>query len=258
MRAEPADRQRERLLARLREFGPAGATQAKLGVKGPKSGAARALQELLSDRRIANIGSATRPCYVLREHFNPLERACEQIERNIGSQKRVRNDTPDLWIKRELEKGCRGEVRNRSEEALDWLVKERRLLKLRRGRSLYWASAERLKALLVPEKQLPVDAGNEPPQPALSPAAGPVDPVLVRAAYKRLRSRLGYRNVEISELQREVGIPMDALKRFLLEESRQGQAVLSLGDWSVSSDEIRAGAIDLFGRPHLLVRFDAE
>jgi hypothetical protein len=51
---------------------------------------------------------------------------------------------------------------------------------------------------------------------------------------------------------------MDALKHFLLDESRQGRAVLTLGDWSVSSEETRAGAIELFGKPHLLVRLDAE
>jgi hypothetical protein len=51
---------------------------------------------------------------------------------------------------------------------------------------------------------------------------------------------------------------MGELKRFLLEESHRGHAVLCLGDWSVSSDEIRSGAIELFGKPHLLVRLDAE
>jgi len=258
VRAEPIERLKEKLIARLRELGPAGATKAKLGVKGPKGNAAQALQELLSDRSAANIGSAARPCYVLSEHFNPLERACERIERNMGSQKPVRSDTLDLWVKRELEKGCQGEVRNKIDEAIDWLVKEKRLLRLRRGRSFYWASAERLKTLLVSEKPLTGDAGDESARPSLAPAAGPVDHRLVQAAYQRLRSRLGYRNVEISELQRELGIPMDALKLHLLEESRDGRAVLSLGDWSVSSDAIRAGAIELFGQPHLLVRFDTE
>lgn len=258
MRAEPVERLKEKLIAKLREIGPAGATKAKLGVKGPKGNAAQALQELLSGRRAANLGSAARPCYVLSEHFNPLERACERIERNIASQKRARDGVLDLWVKRELEKGCQGEVRSKIDEALDWLVKEKRLLRLRRGRSFYWVSAESLKALLVSARPLPDDAGDEPVPASLAPAAGPVDPRRVQAAYHRLRSRLGYRNVEISELQRELGIPMDALKRHLLEESREGRAVLSLGDWSVSSDAIRAGAIELFGQPHLLVRFDPE
>lgn len=253
MCAEPVARYKEKLLTALRQFGPAGATKAKLGVKGPKGSAAQALQGLLSGRQVANIGSPTRPCYVLSEHFNPLERACEQIERNIGSKKPAREDTLDLWIKRDLEKGCKGETRNKTDEAIEWLLKERRLLKMRRGRSFYYVSAEKLRKLLSPGKQLPAD------EPERLPAAGPpIDPQLVLAAYRRLRSRLGYRNVEISELQRELGLPMEALKRHLLEASREGHAVLSLGDWSVSSEAIRAGAIELFGRPHLLVRFDTD
>lgn len=258
MRAEPLDRQREKLLIKLRQLGPAGATKAKLGVRGLKGSAAQALQELLSGGQVANIGSPTRPCYVLSEHFNPLERACEQIERNIGAQKPVREDALDLWGQRDLTKGCTGAIQNKIDEAIGWLVKEKRLLKMRRGRSYYYVSAERLRTLLSPEKPLPADTADEPARTALSSAAEPVDPRLVQAAYQRLRSRLGYRNVEISELQRELGLPMEALKRHLLEESREGHAVLSLGDWSVSSDAIRAGAIELFGRPHLLVRFDTE
>lgn len=258
MRAEPAEPLKETLIAKLREVGPAGATKAKLGVKGPTGRAAQALQELLSDRRVANIGSPTRPCYVLSEHFNPLERACEKIMSNAGPKKLARDDLLDLLTRTELEKGCTGEARKKIDEAIDWLVKAKRLVKLRRGRTFYWVSAERLKTLWAPEKPLPGDTTDEPVRPALSSAAGPVDSRLVQAAYQRLRSRLGYRNVEISELQRELGIPMDALKRHLLEESREGRAVLSLGDWSVSSDTIRAGAIELFGQPHLLVRFDAE
>ncbi len=246
------------MLAKFRAFGPAGATKAKLGVKGLKGRAAQALQELLSDRRVANLGSPTRPRYVLSEHFNPLEKACEQIERNAMSIKPARADTLELVIKKELEKGCEGEVRKKIDEAIDWLVKDKRLLKLRRGRSFYWVSAEKLKALVALEKRQPDPAAEAQPQASPSPTVHPIDRQLVQAAYQRLRSRLGYSNVEISALRRELSIPMDELKRFLLEESRRGQAVLSLGDWSVSSEEIRSGAIELFGRPHLLVRLDAE
>jgi len=80
----------------------------------------------------------------------------------------------------------------------------------------------------------------------------------ILAAYRRLAQRLGYSNVEIAALRREAGCPMEPLKLFLLEESRRGRAVLSLGDWSVSSEETRGGAVELFGRPHLLVRLDSE
>lgn len=254
MRTEPVERQKERLLARLRAAGAAGATKARLGVKSPRGSAAQALQALLEDRRIGNLGSPARPCFVLSEHFNPLERACAQIERNAGLSQPGRGDALALFAAKELGKGCQGEVRRNVEAAVDWLVQERRLVKLRRGRTVYYASAEGLRTLLTPEP--PAAAGDTVPAPR--PAAPSIERPLVRAAYRRLASRLGYRNVEISELQRELGIPMEELKRFLLEESRQGHAVLSLGDWSLSSEAIRSGAIELFGRPHLLVRLDAE
>jgi hypothetical protein len=258
VRGETVESLKERMLARFRECGQAGATKTDLGVKSPKGRAAQALQELLGERRVANLGSPTRPRYVLSEHFHPLERACEQIERNALSKKPVRGDTLELLLKKELEKGCEGEVRKKIDEAFDWLAKEKRLVRLCRGRSIYWVSAENVKALVALEQRPPVPAAAAPTQPSPSPAGRPMERRLALAAYQRLRSRLGYSNVEISALRRELEVPMDELGRFLLEESRLGRAVLSLGDWSVSSDEIRSGAVELFGRPHLLVRFDAE
>jgi hypothetical protein len=258
VRGGTVENQKERMLVRLRELGPAGATKTELDVKGQKGKAAQALKELLSDRHVANIGTPARPCYVLSEHFNPLERACEQIERNAGSKKPVRDDLLDLLTKKELEKGCAGEARKKIDEAIDWLVKEKRLVKLRRGRSVYFVPAERLRGFVT----LPPTELRDPAEPQSRPSPGPaaeeIDRRRVVAAYQRLRSRLGYSNVEISELQRELNIPMGELKRFLMEESSQGYAVLGLGDWSVSTEEIRSGAIELFGKPHLLVRFDAE
>jgi hypothetical protein len=77
-------------------------------------------------------------------------------------------------------------------------------------------------------------------------------------AYRRVKERLGYSNVEVYELKKELGAPMDQVKAFLLEENRRGNAVLSLGDWSLSSEETRSGAIEILGKPHLLVRFRDE
>jgi hypothetical protein len=258
MAGEPIASRKEKILVQLREAGTGGATKAELGIKDPKGKAARALKELLGERRVANIGSPTRTRYVLIEHFNPLERACEQIERNVLSKKPDRDDTLELFMKKELEKGCEGEVRKKVDEALDRLAREKRLVKLRRRRSLYFVPAEKLRKCVTPTEREPGGAAEPPVQPPAVAAAEESDRQRVVAAYQRLRSKLGYSNVEISELQRELNIPMGDLKRFLLEESSRGHAVLSLGDWSVSSDEIRSGAIELFGKPHLLVRFDAE
>lgn len=258
MRGETVESQKERMLAQLREAGAAGLTKAGLGVKDAKGKAAQALRALLNERRAANLGGPRRTCYVSMEHFNPLERACTQVEKNALSKMSAPEHALELLIIKELEKGCEGEVRKRINEAIDWLVKEKRLVKLRRGRSVYFVPAERLRGFVTLTPTAPRDAAEPQSRPAPGPAADELDRQRVVAAYQRLRSRLGYSNVEISELQRELHIPMGELKRFLMEESSQGHAVLSLGDWSVSSEEIRSGAIQLFGKPHLLVRFDTE
>jgi len=93
-----------------------------------------------------------------------------------------------------------------------------------------------------------------PVTPRTKPAA--VDRRGAMEAYNRARTRLGYVNIEIAELQRESGIPLDELKAFLIEESRAGRAVLSLGDASVSSAEAREAAVELLGKKNLLVRLD--
>jgi hypothetical protein len=258
MRGETVESQKERVLARLHAAGAEGLTKSQLGGKRAKGAAVQALRELLSERRVANLGSPTRTCFVSIQHFNPLERACAQVEKNALSGKSAPDHAIELLTRKELEKGCTGEVRKKIAEALDWLVKEKRLVKLRRRRSVYFLSAEKLGRMAALTTLEPGEAIEPSSPPSRDASTGSIDRRLVLAAYQRLRSGLGYSNVEISQLQRELKIPMDALKRFLLEESTRGHAVLSLGDWSVSSDEIRSGAIELFGKPHLLVRFDAE
>ena len=258
MVGKTVESQKEKILAKLHQAGSAGLTKAGLGVTDTKGRPAQALRELLSERRVANLGTLKRTCFVLSEHFNPLERACERVEKNALSKKSSRNDTLELLIKKELEKGCEGEIRKKVDEAVEWLVKEARLLKLRRSRSYYFIHPGNLNEILKPRKPELDDVAETRQPPAPAEMISVIDRLQVLAAYHRLKSRLGYSNVEISELRRELNISMSELKNFLLEESSRGDAVLSLGDWSVSSDEIRSGAIELFGKPHLLVRFDAE
>ena len=154
-----------------------------------------------------------------------------------------------MLIRSDLQKGCQGEVRKKVDEAVDWLVKAQKLLRARRGRTYYYLAADPIRTLLAEQADLPIA------DPELQQETPPLEKSAVFTAYLRVRARLGYSNVEISELQRELAAPMERLKDFLLEQSRLGNAVLSLGDWSVSSEAVRAGAIELYGRPHLLVSF---
>jgi len=114
MPVETLENQVEKLLFKLREAGPAGLTKGKLGVKAGKGIAAQALEDLIARRKVANLGTATRTCFVLIEHFNPLERACERIEKNALSKQPAREDTIELLTRRDLEKGREGEVRKKS------------------------------------------------------------------------------------------------------------------------------------------------
>jgi hypothetical protein len=237
------------ILEKLEKAGPVGLTKGGLGVRGAKSPGARALKALEEERRVANLGTAKKTCFVLSEFYRPLEMACDRIEGNAKTAGSLRSGILELLSQKELGKGCEGEIRKKAGEALDWLVKDRKLLKLRRGRLNYYVHANPVKEALgegepsrIEKKEPPVSWGVLGRPEALD-------------AYRRVKDRLGYSNVEICELQKELGAPMDQVKTFLLEENQRGNAVLSLGDWSLSSEETRSGAIELLGRPHLLVRF---
>ena len=65
-----------------------------------------------------------------------------------------------------------------------------------------------------------------------------------------MKAQSGFSSVEISKLRDELGIGQKELETILLKESKQGNAVLSFGDWSLSSEEIRSGAINIDGKPH--------
>jgi hypothetical protein len=243
---------KEEILRKLEEAGASGLTKGGLGIAGGKSVGARALMALEEEREIANLGTPKKSRYVLIEFYRPLELACDQIESNAQDAGSSRSEILELLSRKDLEKGCIGEIRKKVEEAIDWLVKERKLLRFRRGRVSYFVHVNHVKDLLLEEEASRIE-GKGTPIPLRIPGRSEF-----LNAYRRAKERLGYSNVEIYELQKELGAPMDRVKAFLLEENRRGNAVLSLGDWSLSSEETRSGAIELLGKPHLLVRFRDE
>ena len=246
----------QKILFKLEQAAAGGLTKSGLGVKGPKTPSGRALKALEQARKIGNLGSRTRTCYVLIEHFKPLELACEKIEANAGSAKVVKAGAFELMTRPELEKGCQGALKKKVGEAVDWLVKEGRLIRFRRGRLTYYLHGEHL-SNLMPQESLAAPSAAEAARPQIPPAEAPE--VLRREqvldAYDRAKHRIGYSNVPIYELQMELGVPFSLLKAHILEESRRGNAVLSVGDWSLSSEEIRSGVIEIGGYRYLLVRF---
>jgi hypothetical protein len=79
----------------------------------------------------------------------------------------------------------------------------------------------------------------------------------VMDAYAKVKARGKFSDVWISDLQEQAGIEMNTLEAFLLKESREGRAVLSLGDssLSLSTQANRDAAIIINGDSHLMVRF---
>jgi hypothetical protein len=257
MRGETVESQKERMLAKLREAGAAGLTKAGLGVKDAKGKAAQALRELLNERLAANLGNLRQPCYVLLQYFNPLERACDQIERYSLLKKAVRENTIGLIPRSEFEKGFKGpkgEIWKKFDEAIDWLLKTGRLLKFQTGRNTYFVHVSQVSPSLSSQGKAPAVTDTKVDSYPAAEIAG-VQKDTVMSAYSRVKTRLGYSNIPIYELQQELGVPMEKLKSFIVEEARSGGAALSIGDWSLSSEEVRSGVIELGGYRYLLVRF---
>jgi hypothetical protein len=252
MAQQSLESKREEILGKLKGAGASGLTKGGLRIKDAKSVGARALKALEEEREVANLGTPKKTRYVLLEFYKPLELACDQIESNAKEAGSSRSGILELLSRKDLEKGCAGEIRKKVDEAIDWLVKERKLLRFRRGRVSYCVHVKHVKDLLVGEEASRIGRKEAPIPPQVPGRSEFLN------AYKRVKERLGYSNVEIYELKKELGAPMDQVKAFLLEENRRGNAVLSIGDWSLSSEETRSGAIEILGKPHLLVRFRDE
>ena len=78
----------------------------------------------------------------------------------------------------------------------------------------------------------------------------------IQSEYKKLtREQGGLSDVAIASRATGLGIDLETFKVWVKIQAREGKAVLSTGDWSLSSEEVRAGAIESRGRQYLLVRF---
>lgn len=126
-------------------------------------------------------------------------------------------------------------------EAIALLENDRRLVKLTHGKSVLFAHGDSLRAVLgaVPQAGGPTESNSGE---------------TIREAYENLVRLTGFPDVEIASLQRQSGVPMAALKEWLLAEHESGRADFGTGDWSLAKDDTRAGLIDLRGERYLYVR----
>lgn len=236
--------QKEIILQKLRDAGPVGLGKSKLKIA---KSSEQTFQELIRDKEIRNLGSKARTRYVLKEFYNPLESAYDEIER-FTMTPRGKNELMPFtltMIRNKLTPGC---IREKADEAIEFLVNEKKLLKIKIGRGMYFLHVSSIASYLptvefsgLKHEEKKIEVG--------------IDRNNVLASYEKIKSQKGFSNIEIYELQQDLAVPMEGLKAFLQEESRAGRAVFSLGDWSLSSEETRSGAIYLDGKPYLLIRF---
>jgi hypothetical protein len=228
------------LLRSLEEAGAAGAPKAQLvGGKGRKS-KEEALSALIARREVLNVGARKKPRFALARLCDPLDLARSAIE-----EKAVPG-CATLFSRQELAEGCSPAGEEEFDAALEELVRKGRLVRAERGNAVYYLHTAALEPLTGADARWHVARSR--PTSALA-----VD--RIRLAYREIVWDTGFSDVTISELQRRAGVPLEALKRWLLEESRAGRALPTRGDWSLADTDTRAAAIDIAGEPHLRVRF---
>ena len=247
MQSTKIDDQKASLLKLLETTGSKGLNKSGLKINASKI-KNQALKELENEKKIVNLEGRGRYLYVLKEFDTPLERACDRLEEILSSQKSKLLSKKQLIT--QFSKGSPGKVKKELDRAIDWLIKDNRLVKLKYGSSIFHLHLSTI-SRLFPSTDQDLTSLSEKSKTDM-------DRKKVLNAYMKIASQTGYSNIEIYRLQQELGVGMEILEPFLLNESKQGAAVLSFGDWSLSSEEIRSCSIEIDGTPHLLVRFKSQ
>ncbi len=232
---------KEEILTMFKKAGMYGLKKKDIGAKNSNN-YDKKLKELMAEKKVVTYGTFKKSnVYVLAEFFNPMEWASELILKITEDRKNKVISISEL--KDEII--APSVVKLKAGMAVDWLIKEGGLLLLKHsGKNLY------INTNFI--KQIAESSGTEKGK-----TSNKYYITLEKAlkAYKEMTTHTGFQNVYISELQRKLNIPMDELKNFLVEQSRNGNVILAIGDWSIADDKARAGAINMLGSRHLLVCF---
>ncbi len=227
------------LLRSLEGAGPIGSPRAELVAGKGRKGKEEALATLIARREVLNVGNTKKPRFA-------LARLCDRLElARIAIEEKAVAGRANLFSRRELAEGCPPAAEEELDAALDELVRERRLIRAERGKTTYYLHTAALGTLTTFDARW---------QGATSRAATVLTVDRIQQAYREIVRDTGFSDVTISELQRRAGVALEALKRWLLEESRAGRVLPTRGDWSLADGDSRAAAIDIAGEPHLRVR----
>lgn len=204
------------------------------------------LAVLEKNRLIGNLGTVKTPRYVLIEHFKPLELAAAHIAAKATPGK------AKLWTVSSLTKGSAGAVKAQIRKAIEVLCKEKELITVRgSGSKDSWLHAASVRPLLFDGP----DEITESPAPDAVKAVETVDKdACLDAAYGRAQQTEGFADVLIYALWKESGLELPVVHELLISRAKQGQAVLSLGDYLLSPESERGAALPLDGRHYMRVR----
>ncbi len=233
--------EKKNLLQRLKEVGAEGITKSNLC--GSSKIKTEALKALLQERKIFNLGSKARACFVLPEHYRPLERAYEELEKIFNSNGLKLISKGKIEKIKEIKKYS--SVNKHVNEALDILIQEQKVLKLKTANYFSYIGVKPIVDSLdlsgqTTTQEPPIDTNEYKQQ--------------INEAYRKLSQQSGFSAVEIYNLHKETGIPLDWIKEYILTLRKEGKAEFNFGDWSLSSKETRLGAVEFDGDRFLLVR----
>ena len=259
----------ESLLAALHKAGARGATASELRLEKSKrlnaKGIARpalpprrtALASLIEEGRVIAPQNERGGRYVLKEAVPNIESVSAKL---LALTSGIPEQSPALWRKSELSRVLSADERPLLAATLAWMEERRGLLRVadgsRDGRFLFTEPLRRW--LELGEAAPPKIPPAAPAAPAPDTSTGSLPDLL--AAYTRaVRESGGFPDVKISALQRALpSAAASALPERLRALWREGQVTLSLGDWSLASEEMRKAAVELDGEHYLLVRFEED
>jgi hypothetical protein len=208
---------------------------------------------LESEGEIVVDRNGAKPKYYLKglaPELPSLEGVCARLEEFATAK------YPEMFSDAELKKQLSKAEAALLGRAIYWMVSQRELVRLRNGKTVFFASGRALRSALgegAPEIPANPSPNREAPSESIAPSEG-INAGAIHAAYGALAERSGFPSVKIAALQRESGVSLPGLHEWLRDEYQRGRAVLSFGDWSLSDEATRAAAIEIRGEHFLLVK----
>jgi hypothetical protein len=243
----------ERLLAALKRR-----RWANLSQVGMNDDLSRAAARLLREqKRIVEVGKVGRlAAFATVEDTSPDDRLHALADQEL----RERVQKPQLVLlplakDHQMYKDLPSRVRERLLVVIRGAVSRGEGFPVPVGRSKFVVLASNMAFVLESHGLSSASAAVPPATDRGAAGAGTVDVDAVRRAYSRLMREGRSPNVVISELRREVQVPLETFKEWLLAECRAHRAFPLLGEPTHATPEQLEAALQIQGRPHLYVRF---